>query len=71
MHPLPIICRRLKGSKILSDNMPLRMPGATLMTRLKVYDTVTPDSQRGGTPHVHLLCTEMYFCAVWTWFCGK
>lgn len=39
----------------------LRMPGAILMTRLKVYDTVAPDGQRGGTPHVHLLCTEMYF----------
>ncbi len=39
---------------------PLRMPGATLMTRLKVYDTVAPDGQRGGTPHVHLLCSEMY-----------
>jgi mannose-6-phosphate isomerase-like protein (cupin superfamily) len=45
----------------LSENTLLRMPGAILMTRLKVYDTVTPDGQRGGTPHVHLLCTEMYF----------
>ena len=38
-----------------------RMPGATLLTRLKVYDSVTPDGQRGGTPHFHFLCTEMYF----------
>lgn len=38
----------------------LRMPGATLMTRLKVYDTPTPDGQIGGTPHLHLVCTEMY-----------
>ena len=38
----------------------LRMPGATLMTRLKVYDTPTPDGQIGGTPHIHLVCTEMY-----------
>lgn len=38
----------------------LRMPGAVLMSRLKVYATPTPDGQRGGTPHVHLLCTEMY-----------
>jgi mannose-6-phosphate isomerase-like protein (cupin superfamily) len=37
------------------------MPGATLVTRLKVYDTLTPDGQRGGTPHFHFLCTEMYF----------
>lgn len=40
--------------------MSLQMPGATLMTRLKVYDTPTPDGQIGGTPHVHLVCTEMY-----------
>lgn len=39
----------------------LRMPGATLVTRLKVYDTASPDGQRGGTPHIHLMCTEMYF----------
>lgn len=39
----------------------LRMPGATLVTRLKVYDTVAPDGQRGGTPHFHFLRTEMYF----------
>ncbi|RMF76155.1 MAG: cupin domain-containing protein [Chloroflexi bacterium] len=39
----------------------LRMPGATLVTRLKVYDTETPDGQRGGTPHHHFMCTEMYF----------
>ncbi len=39
---------------------PLNMPGATSMTRLKVYDTVTPDGQIGGTPHMHLICTEMY-----------
>lgn len=37
------------------------MPGAILLTRLQVYDTVAPDGQRGGTPHVHLLCAEMYF----------
>lgn len=39
----------------------LRMPGATLSTRLKVYDSLGPDGQRGGTPHMHLMCTEMYF----------
>ncbi|MEL7235933.1 MAG: cupin, partial [Chloroflexota bacterium] len=39
----------------------LRMPGATLTTRLKVYDSPGPDGQRGGTPHIHLMCTEMYF----------
>lgn len=39
----------------------LRMPGATLATRLRVYDSAGPDGQRGGTPHMHLLCSEMYF----------
>ena len=39
----------------------LRMPGANLTTRLKVYDTAGPDGQLGGTPHMHLCCTEMYF----------
>ena len=41
--------------------MPLHMPGLTSMTRLKVYDSPAPDGQRGGTPHVHLLCTETYY----------
>jgi mannose-6-phosphate isomerase-like protein (cupin superfamily) len=39
---------------------PLRMPGSSLMSRLKVYGTAAIDGQIGGTPHVHLLCTEMY-----------
>jgi hypothetical protein len=37
------------------------MPGAILVTRLKVYDTLAPDGQRGGMPHFHFMCTEMYF----------
>jgi mannose-6-phosphate isomerase-like protein (cupin superfamily) len=41
--------------------MQLHMPGLTSMTRLKVYDSLAPDGQRGGTPHVHLLCTETYY----------
>jgi mannose-6-phosphate isomerase-like protein (cupin superfamily) len=44
-----------------ADTQVLRMPGATLITRLRVYDTITPDGQRGGTPHFHFVCTEMYF----------
>ncbi|MDX2160988.1 MAG: cupin domain-containing protein [bacterium] len=39
----------------------LRMPGATLITRLRVYDTPSLDGQRGGTPHVHLVCSELYY----------
>lgn len=45
----------------MNEKVPLRMPGSILMTRLKVYDTSAPDGQCGGTPHVHLLCSEMYF----------
>ena len=45
----------------MMNTEPLRMPGATLVTRLKVYDTPALDGQIGGTPHIHYLCTEMYF----------
>ncbi|MCA9882664.1 MAG: cupin [Anaerolineae bacterium] len=38
----------------------LCLPGGTLMTHLRVYDTIAPDGQRGGTPHVHLICSEVY-----------
>ena len=40
---------------------PLRMPGGTLLTRIKVYDEPSIDGQRSGTPHIHLVCTELYF----------
>lgn len=48
-------------SSSVNPESPLRMPGAALITRLKVYDTPTPDGQIGGTPHVHLVCTELYY----------
>jgi mannose-6-phosphate isomerase-like protein (cupin superfamily) len=35
-------------------------PGAIGATRLRVYDTVAPDGLRGGTPHLHTVCTEAY-----------
>jgi mannose-6-phosphate isomerase-like protein (cupin superfamily) len=47
--------------QLATETSALRMPGATLVTRLKVYDSPAPDGQRGGTPHFHFLCTEMYF----------
>lgn len=40
---------------------PSFLPSAIGLSRLRVYDTVGPDGQRGGTPHVHFLCTELYF----------
>lgn len=50
------------NSDAMTDQaMPLHLPGLTSITRLKVYDSPAPDGQRGGTPHMHLLCSEMYF----------
>lgn len=36
-------------------------PGAIGASHLRVYDSEAPDGLRGGTPHVHLACTEAYF----------
>jgi mannose-6-phosphate isomerase-like protein (cupin superfamily) len=47
--------------KLENAQSSLRMPGATLLTRLRVYDTVAPDGQMSGTPHFHLVCSELYF----------
>ena len=37
------------------------LPGGVGLTRLRVYDSEAPDGLRGGSPHVHLACTEAYF----------
>ncbi|MEU8157250.1 cupin domain-containing protein [Micromonospora sp. NPDC048986] len=39
---------------------PAPLPGGIGVSRLRVYDTVAPDGLVGGTPHVHLCCTEGY-----------
>jgi mannose-6-phosphate isomerase-like protein (cupin superfamily) len=36
------------------------LPGAVGVSRLCVYDTVAPDGAIGGTPHIHLCCSEAY-----------
>lgn len=36
------------------------LPGGVGLSRLCVYDTVTPDGRPGGTPHLHLCCAEAY-----------
>ncbi|MGC4853173.1 cupin domain-containing protein [Micromonospora sp. DT4] len=36
------------------------LPGGIGVSRLRVYDTAAPDGVVGGTPHVHLCCTEGY-----------
>lgn len=35
-------------------------PGAIGVSHLRVYDSFAPDGLRGGTPHVHSVCTEAY-----------
>jgi mannose-6-phosphate isomerase-like protein (cupin superfamily) len=36
------------------------LPGAIGVSQLAVYDTTAPDGIDGGSPHVHLTCTEAY-----------
>ncbi len=36
------------------------LPGGVGLTRLRVYESEGPDGLRGGSPHVHLACTEAY-----------
>jgi mannose-6-phosphate isomerase-like protein (cupin superfamily) len=36
------------------------LPGGVGVSRLCVYDTVTPDGLVGGSPHIHLCCAEAY-----------
>jgi mannose-6-phosphate isomerase-like protein (cupin superfamily) len=38
----------------------LLFPGATAVSGLRVYDWSAPDGLCGGSPHVHLACTEAY-----------
>ena len=38
-------------------------PGAVGISHLRVYDWEAPDGLRGGTPHVHSVCTEAYAVA--------
>jgi mannose-6-phosphate isomerase-like protein (cupin superfamily) len=36
------------------------LPGGVAVSRLCVYDWPAADGVRGGTPHVHLVCSEAY-----------
>lgn len=42
------------------------LPGGVGVSRLTVYDTVAPDGLVGGTPHLHLCCTEGYIVVAGT-----
>ena len=48
----------IMGGSTSADPPPY--PGGTALSRIKAYDTVSPDGHRSGTPHVHLACTECY-----------
>lgn len=37
-----------------------QLPGGIGVSRLCVYDTLTPDGLPGGSPHIHLCCSEAY-----------
>jgi mannose-6-phosphate isomerase-like protein (cupin superfamily) len=43
-----------------SDTPLPAFPGAVGVSHLRVYDSEAPDGLRGGTPHVHSVCTEAY-----------
>jgi mannose-6-phosphate isomerase-like protein (cupin superfamily) len=36
------------------------LPGAVGLSHLAVYDSTAPDGEHGGSPHMHLSCTEAY-----------
>jgi mannose-6-phosphate isomerase-like protein (cupin superfamily) len=36
------------------------LPGGVGISRLCVYDTLAPDGLPGGSPHIHLACSEAY-----------
>ncbi|MFF5234484.1 cupin domain-containing protein [Dactylosporangium sp. NPDC000521] len=37
-----------------------QLPGGVGISRLSVYDSLAPDGLLGGTPHMHLTCSEGY-----------
>ena len=39
------------------------LPGGVGISRLRVYDWEGPDGLRGGSPHVHLVCSEAISCS--------
>ncbi|MFK0282363.1 cupin domain-containing protein [Streptomyces sp. NPDC090499] len=40
--------------------MTFSLPAGIGMSRVHVYSSEAPDGQCGGTPHMHLACTELY-----------
>lgn len=50
------------SAQTTNDDQPetIPLPGGVGISRLCVYDTIAPDGEVGGTPHLHLCCTEAY-----------
>jgi len=44
----------------LTPSTAVALPGGVGLSRLRVYGTTAPDGVVGGTPHLHLVCTEGY-----------
>lgn len=45
----------------LESGAALALPGGIGISKLTVYDAEAPDGLTGGTPHVHLACSEGYY----------
>ncbi|MHB9863220.1 cupin domain-containing protein [Streptomyces sp. YIM S03343] len=45
---------------VIRPRPPYGLPGAVAVSHLRVYDWPAADGLRGGTPHVHLVCSEAY-----------
>lgn len=54
----PTAATRTAGTPVPAPDPVL--PGGIGVSRLRVYDTETPDGLVGGSAHVHLACTEGY-----------
>lgn len=50
----------MSGAASGGASSPPPFPGAIGVTHLRVYDSEAPDGLRGGTPHLHSVCTEAY-----------
>ncbi len=44
------------------DIRQLMLPAGVGISRVKVYTTPGPDGTIGGCPHMHTVCSEMYYC---------
>ncbi|MDT0468209.1 cupin domain-containing protein [Streptomyces gibsoniae] len=48
------------GAPVVSAGAFTGLPGAVAVSQLCVYDWPAADGVRGGTPHLHLTCSEAY-----------